>query len=119
MGLSAYYGKVPESDEDRFKVLNTVLESGVNHIDTANVYGDSEDLIGRWFKSDPSIRPRVFLATKLGISSSGTSGASMGARGDAKYVKECIEKSFERLGVDVIDLFYVCPSLRWIIQSGC
>ncbi|KAG6328348.1 hypothetical protein ID866_10742 [Astraeus odoratus] len=47
MGISAYYGPV-ESDEERFKVLDAALEYGCNFWDTANIYGDSEDLLGKW-----------------------------------------------------------------------
>jgi aryl-alcohol dehydrogenase-like predicted oxidoreductase len=49
MGLSAFYGK-PESDEARFKVLDRAYELGETNWDSADVYGDNEDLIGKWFK---------------------------------------------------------------------
>lgn len=65
MGLSAFYGTA-ESDEERFKVrvsptsrtfyvnsqimqvLDAALSSGSTFWDTADVYGDSEDLLGKW-----------------------------------------------------------------------
>lgn len=37
-----------ESDEGRFKVLDAAYEKGCRFWDTADVYGDSEDLIGKW-----------------------------------------------------------------------
>jgi predicted aldo/keto reductase-like oxidoreductase len=49
MGLSTSYGTV-ESDLDRFKVLDRAFEMGEKFWDTADVYGDSEDLVGKWFK---------------------------------------------------------------------
>ena len=49
MGLSAGYGAV-ESDEDRLKVLDRAFEMGEKFWDTADVYGDNEDLVGKWFK---------------------------------------------------------------------
>ena len=46
MGLSAFYGK-PESDEDRFKILDKAYEMGETFWDSADVYMDNEDLIGK------------------------------------------------------------------------
>ncbi|MDX1385641.1 MAG: aldo/keto reductase, partial [Thermoanaerobaculia bacterium] len=45
------------------KVLATLLEYGINHIDTAARYGDSELVVGTWMKEH---RDRFFLATKTG-----------------------------------------------------
>lgn len=47
MGISAYYGAVA-SDEERFKFLDKLYEHGINHWDSADVYGDSEELFGKW-----------------------------------------------------------------------
>ncbi len=49
MGLSAGYGQ-PESDEARMKVLDRAHELGDYFWDSADVYGDNEDLIRKWFK---------------------------------------------------------------------
>lgn len=59
MGLSAFYGEVPKSDEERFAVFDAALASGAFHIDTSDFYADSQELIGRWLKSDPSLRSKV------------------------------------------------------------
>lgn len=48
MGLSSMYGAI-ESDEQRFKVLDRAYELGELFWDTADLYGDSEDLVGKWF----------------------------------------------------------------------
>ena len=47
MGLSMGYGTV-DSDEERFKVLDAAHTAGCTFWDTADVYVDSEDLIGKW-----------------------------------------------------------------------
>ncbi|PFH48740.1 hypothetical protein AMATHDRAFT_112221, partial [Amanita thiersii Skay4041] len=47
MGLSAFYGQV-ESDEERFKVLDAAVEEGCTFWDSADIYGDSEELVGKW-----------------------------------------------------------------------
>ncbi len=70
------------------QVLETLLEYGINHIDTAAAYGDSELRIGAWMREH---RDRFFLATKTGERSYD------GAR-------QSLHRSLERLGVDHIDL---------------
>lgn len=47
MGLSIFYG-VKQSDEDRLKFLDHVYESGEHNWDSSDVYGDSEDLLGKY-----------------------------------------------------------------------
>jgi aryl-alcohol dehydrogenase-like predicted oxidoreductase len=58
MGLSVFYG-TPASDEERFKVLDRVIELGSTYIDTADMYGDSEDLLGKYFQKYPQKRQKV------------------------------------------------------------
>ena len=102
MGLSISYGSAG-SDEDRFKILDAAYERGLLFWDTADVYNDNEDLIGRWFKRTGK-RDQIFLASKF--------GAAVRPNGepiihpDPEYVFEACEKSLERLGVDYIDLYY-------------
>jgi aryl-alcohol dehydrogenase-like predicted oxidoreductase len=76
------------SQERADQVLATLLEFGVNHIDTAASYGDSELRIAPWM---PAHRGRFFLATKTGERSGDGARASL-------------ERSLTRLGVDSVDL---------------
>jgi len=103
MGLSAFYG-TPASDEERFKVIDRVIELGCTYIDSADIYGDNEDLLGKYFKKYPEQRKKVFLATKFANVISADRKFSV--RGDAQYVREASEKSLKRLGLDSIDLYY-------------
>ncbi|THH32282.1 hypothetical protein EUX98_g1904 [Antrodiella citrinella] len=48
MGLSAFYFLVAAPDEERFKLTDAVYEQGCTFWDTADMYGDSEDLLGAW-----------------------------------------------------------------------
>lgn len=48
MGLSIAYGSIG-TDEERFKVLDAVCASGCTFWDTADIYGDNEELIGKWY----------------------------------------------------------------------
>ena len=101
MGLSAFYGS-PESDEERFKILDKAYEMGETFWDSADIYMDSEDLIGKWFKRSGK-RNDIFLATKFALT---PVDGTMTIRSDPEYVKEACEKSLKRLGIPTIDLYY-------------
>lgn len=64
MGLSAYYAPAAP-DEERLQFLDHVYNSGILSWDTSDVYGDSEELLGKWF-SRTGKRNEIFLATKGG-----------------------------------------------------
>ena len=99
--LLAFYGK-PEADEERFKVLDKAYEMGETNWDSADVYMDNEDLIGKWFKRTGK-RDEIFLATKF---ANMYKDGVMTRRSDPEYVREACEKSLKRLGVETIDLYY-------------
>jgi len=91
-----------------FEVLDAFVDSGLNLIDTADVYsrwipghrgGESEAMIGKWLKSRGN-RSRVVIATKVGIEMGpGEQGLSR------PYIMRAVERSLERLGTDYIDLY--------------
>jgi aryl-alcohol dehydrogenase-like predicted oxidoreductase len=83
---AAALGAVSHRESER--TLELLLEHGVNHIDTAASYGDSELRIAAWLRRESG---RFFLATKTG-------------RRDYAGAKEEIHRSLERLGVDNVDL---------------
>ncbi|KAF8187597.1 NADP-dependent oxidoreductase domain-containing protein [Mycena galopus ATCC 62051] len=99
MGISSFYGAV-ESDEERFKVLDAAHAAGCTFWDTADVYGDSEELIGKWFKRTGK-RGDIFLCSKFGFL------PTVGIDGSPAYVKTATESSLKRLDVDCIDLYYL------------
>ncbi|KAF9446997.1 Aldo/keto reductase [Macrolepiota fuliginosa MF-IS2] len=101
MGLSICYGQV-ESDEERLKFLDAAVEEGWTFWDSADVYGDSEDLIGKWLKRTGN-RNKIFLATKFGAVQTNPRGID----GSPEYTKAACKKSLERLGIDQIDLYYL------------
>ncbi|KAH9480933.1 Aldo-keto reductase str7 [Psilocybe cubensis] len=72
MGLSGFYGAV-DTDEERFKLLDAAVEMGCTNWDTAAMYNDSEELLGKWFKRTGK-RSQIFLATKFGITPQGPNG---------------------------------------------
>ncbi|KAI4869273.1 Aldo/keto reductase [Hypoxylon rubiginosum] len=102
MGISLGYGQ-PLPDEQRLDILDHAHKIGETFWDTSDFYGDSEDLIGKWFARTGK-RSDIFLATKFGGVHLGD--GNFGFRGDAEYVHEACEKSLKRMGIDYIDLWY-------------
>ncbi|KAI0266190.1 Aldo/keto reductase [Gloeopeniophorella convolvens] len=100
MGIATAYGTRGQPDDERLQILDAVYESGATHWDTADVYADSEVIIGKWFKRSGK-RSEIFLATKFGFVR-----GSLEFRADPAYIREAIKASLERLGVDYIDLYY-------------
>jgi aryl-alcohol dehydrogenase-like predicted oxidoreductase len=103
MALTPVYGAV--DDTESLATLNHCLDVGMTFIDTANIYGvgANESLIAGLLADR---RDEVQLATKFGIDGDPTTG-KLKARGDAAYVRQCIDESLERLGTDVVDLYYM------------
>ena len=100
-------GKLPvgwagQSDNDSTSALKRAWELGINHWDTADVYGNgrSEQVIGSMWKSIP--RNNIFLATKVGWD-----------RGykkrwyDIDVMRQNMERSLKNLKTDCVDLIYL------------
>lgn len=83
---AAALGKVTQAEADA--TLDVLLEYGINHIDTAASYGESELRIGPWMAQH---RQNFFLATKMGERS-------------YQPAKDQFHRSLERLQVDSVDL---------------
>jgi len=103
MGMSEWYGHA-DWDES-VATIHRALDLGVTLIDTADIYGSghNEVLVGRAITGR---RDEVQLATKFGIDRSGGDEKRV-VRGERGYVKRACETSLLRLGVDVIDLYYL------------
>jgi aryl-alcohol dehydrogenase-like predicted oxidoreductase len=103
MGMSQSYG--PPDAEEAVLTIQRALDLGVTLLDTADAYGkgDNERLVGRAIRER---REHVILATKFGIVP-GASGPATNVDGRPERVRGCCEASLERLGIDVIDLYYL------------
>ncbi|KAK6146578.1 hypothetical protein DH2020_020447 [Rehmannia glutinosa] len=101
MGMSRYYGQ-PKPEPDMIKLIHHAINSGVTFLDTSDVYGNNEILIGKALKE--GMREKVQLASKFGVTH--TDG-KMHIRGDPEYVRASCEASLKRLDVDCIDLYYI------------
>jgi aryl-alcohol dehydrogenase-like predicted oxidoreductase len=104
--LASVYGDA--DDAESLATLNHCLDLGVTFIDTANVYadGNNERLMARLLADR---RDEVTLATKFGLASNQADRAAgrRPVRGDAAYVRQCIDESLARLQTDVVDLYYM------------
>jgi aryl-alcohol dehydrogenase-like predicted oxidoreductase len=101
MGMSHAYGSGDETES--IATIHHALDCGVTLLDTAEIYGPhtNEELVGKAIRGR---RSQVVLATKFGIMP-GTVGPKLD--GSPANVRRAVEGSLERLGVDVIDLYYL------------
>jgi aryl-alcohol dehydrogenase-like predicted oxidoreductase len=102
MGLSRTYGDADDTESQA--TIERAIELGVTFLDTADMYGrgHNEELVGRAVRSR---RDEVRLATKFGnvIDDDGKRGID----GSPDYVRRACDASLSRLGIDVIDLYYL------------
>ncbi len=94
------------TDDDAARLLNAVLDSGINLIDTSVDYGRSEELIGRYIGHR---RAEFFLASKCGCMLQVPAGSPPPYPHDYRpaNIRADVEQSLRRLGTDVLDLVQV------------
>ncbi len=106
MGLSEFYGP-PTEQRAAVKLLHEAIELGVEHFDTAEIYGvgsANESLLGEAFHDR---RDKVFIATKFGPTRNPETGEFTGLDGSRANCRRAVEGSLKRLRTDVIDLYYL------------
>ncbi|MFI1451587.1 aldo/keto reductase [Streptomyces virginiae] len=103
MGMSEFYGATDETAAR--ETLDAALAAGVTLFDTADVYGRgrNEEFLAPFVAAH---RDRITLATKFAIERS-DDPQYRGIRNDRAYIRTAVEASLRRLGVDVIDLYYM------------
>jgi aryl-alcohol dehydrogenase-like predicted oxidoreductase len=96
-------------EKTSFELLDGFVAAGLNAVDTADIYsawargnqgGESETIIGKWFKRHPANRAKVVLITKVGSDFSPEKGGL-----SARWITQAIEDSLRRLQTDTIDLY--------------
>ncbi|KAI0386446.1 putative aldo-keto reductase [Hypomontagnella monticulosa] len=103
MGLTYHVYGSTSSDEERFKVLDRAFELGETFWDTADLYGDGEELVGKWFKRTGK-RDQIFLASKYGFVKG---SKTLEVDSSYEYTKKACDESLKALGISSIDLYYV------------
>lgn len=101
MGMSDFYGESDEAEATR--TIRRALDLGINFLDTADMYGRgaNEELVGRAIAGR---RDEAIVATKFGIVRG--EGSERSISGRPVYVRESIDGSLRRLGIDHVDLYY-------------
>ncbi|MCU0814140.1 MAG: aldo/keto reductase [Burkholderiaceae bacterium] len=122
------FGERQVDEKTSFEILDRALERGIDFLDTAEMYpvppsaerfGDTERILGRWFARRPGARHKVVLATKV----SGSARAYHWIRGGKAEVEpqdfvDACDASLRRLGTDVIDLYQIHWPVRHVPMFG-
>jgi len=106
MGLSWGYRDPSVDEAAALRLIHEAIDLGVEHLDTADVYGPftNESLVGRALAGR---RDRVVLATKCGLVLEDAATYRYGRNGTPAHVRAACDASLARLGVEVIDLYYL------------
>ena len=106
LGCWSFAGAYGPTDlTESHRTLAKALDHGIDHLDTANVYGNgvSEETIGAFIKDYPG---RFKIATKAGIyRTPDTNQRTFNNSPD--HLRDALEASLKRLGVDYVDLYYI------------
>jgi aryl-alcohol dehydrogenase-like predicted oxidoreductase len=99
----AYFGR---SEDDPTRVIHRALELGVNHFDTADVYGPftNEETLGRALHGR---RDQAVIATKVGMKVGPNGGYPLLKDARPQRIRDEIDGSLRRLRTDVVDLYYL------------
>ena len=106
MSLTDFYGAT--DDEKSYEILTRCLDLGITHLDTSNAYGvgKSEKRIGSFLARQGKQAYDMFkIATKAAITRDNEGKRCF--NNSPKHLKEELDKSLTRLGIDQVELFYV------------
>lgn len=105
MGMSVAYGE-PMEKAEAVKLLHAALDRGVDHFDTAELYGfgANEELLGEAFHDR---RERAIIATKFGPVGNLAERTVRGVDGSEANMRRAVEQSLRLLKTDHVDLYYL------------
>jgi aryl-alcohol dehydrogenase-like predicted oxidoreductase len=100
LGALMFATQIGNADpQDSIRIIQKALDAGINLVDTADAYGDSEEIVGRALKGR---RDSVVLTTKFGRPT-GTDPNQQGA--SRRWIRTAVENSLRRLQTDHIDVY--------------
>ena len=104
MGISQSYG-APLPRQEGVKLIRDAVDRGVTFFDTAEVYGPftNEEVVGEALRP---VRDRVAIATKFGFDIDPDTRANRGVDSRPGHIRQAVEGSLRRLGIETIDLIY-------------
>jgi aryl-alcohol dehydrogenase-like predicted oxidoreductase len=106
IGIADVYTSSVQDDDAAVALIHRALDLGINFLDTADIYGQSEVQVGKALKGR---RDSVVVATKFAFTIAVGGDRTKGGRvidGRPEYVRQACDASLKRLGIDVIDLYY-------------
>lgn len=99
LGTLMYATRMGNAPEESARIIHKAIDAGINLIDTADAYGDSEEVVGRALQGR---RDQVVLATKVGM----PQGDNPNQQGASRtWITTAVENSLRRLGTDYIDIY--------------
>ena len=106
MSFSDFYG--PTNEAESHAILAAAMEAGVDHIDTANVYGmgKSEAAIGSYLKANPAAKDHFVIATKGSITRNPDGPGNL-FNNTKEHLQAELENSLTRMGIEAVDLYYI------------
>lgn len=99
------YARIASSEADMARMVDVALDAGIDTFDTANVYGESEEILGGLLAGR---RHRAVISTKVRFATHASERPGFGEYGLSRHAIVCaVEASLRRLKTDFIDVLYL------------